>query len=193
MRNRIGVERILDTACVPRRIHHMFRVSMLGLALFAASFFVGNSRATVLDFNNLQPQEQILDYYNGGFGNMGSGPGPNYGITFSPDFITTDQGVSFGPEALQGATLTTTMGVMDVEGGFSGFFSFYYVSTETENPDSVILYSGLDGTGLDVGTFALPAVGLFSPAGLLAPEFHSAVFLGAPDTLVIDNVTSLLR
>jgi len=81
----------------------------------------------VLDFNNLQIGEQVLGYYNGGDGSLGTGPGPNLGITFTSDFVTVAQGV-FGPP-FQGEELTSTSGTMDVLpafGGTGGTFSFYY-------------------------------------------------------------------
>ena len=41
----------------------------------------------VLTFNGLQNREEVLNYYDGGTGSLGSGPGTNYGITFTPSFI----------------------------------------------------------------------------------------------------------
>jgi len=35
----------------------------------------------------LQLGEEILSYNDGGFGRLGSGPGPSYGITFSPEAV----------------------------------------------------------------------------------------------------------
>ena len=48
--------------------------------------------ADPLDFNNLQIGEEVLGYYDGGFGSLGTGPGPNLGITFTSDFVTVAQG-----------------------------------------------------------------------------------------------------
>jgi hypothetical protein len=39
--------------------------------------------APVLTFEGLKNFEQVENYYNGGNGSLGSGPGPDYGITFS--------------------------------------------------------------------------------------------------------------
>ncbi len=41
----------------------------------------------VLDFEGVGNLEQILDFYDGGYGGYGSGPGPDYGITFGPDAL----------------------------------------------------------------------------------------------------------
>ena len=82
------------------------------------------AHADVMDFNALQPGEAVQGYYNGGFGSMGTGPGPNFGITFTNDFVTVADGV-FGPP-LRAEELTGGSGIMDVPAGFSGPFSFYY-------------------------------------------------------------------
>src|SRR3982750_143776 len=80
------------------------------------------SHGAQLDFNTLQVGEEVRGYYNGGFGSMGAGPGPNLGVTFSNDFVTVNDGV-FGPPFLA-EELTSGSGIMDLEGGFSGAFSF---------------------------------------------------------------------
>ena len=144
------------------------------------------------DFNDLQIGEEVLGYYDGGFGSLGTGPGPNLGVTFTADFVTVAQGV-FGPP-FQGEELTSTSGIMDVLpafGGDGGDFSFYYTNL---GPDDglVSLYSGLDGTGSLVTTISLPPTPTFSAAspleGLPGP-FESAIFAGTAGTLVFDNVT----
>jgi len=57
----------------------------------------------VLTFEGFGDQEEIRDYYNGGVGSLGSGPGPSYGISFSSNalaIIDEDAGGSgnFGGE-----------------------------------------------------------------------------------------------
>ena len=144
-----------------------------------------------LDFNNLQIGEQVLGYYDGGIGSLGTGPGPNLGITFTSDFVTVAQGV-FGPP-LQGEELTGTSGTMDVVPGFSGPFSFYYTNS---GPDGTVnLYSGPDGGGSLLGTIALPTFlsppnTFFNAGGEFEPvPFESAVFTGTEGALVFDNIT----
>jgi hypothetical protein len=146
---------------------------------------VVTASADQLDFNNLQIGEEVLGYYDGGFGSLGTGPGPSLGITFSSDFVTVAQG-AFGPP-FQGEELTSTSGTMDVVPGFSGPFSFYYTNSGTLG--TVNLYSGLDGGGSLVGTIALPRSLIFAAAGIAAPPFESAIFTGTPSALVFDNVT----
>ncbi len=143
-----------------------------------------------LDFSNLQIGEEVLGYYSGGFGSLGTGPGPNLGlgITFTSDFVTGPLGV-FPDLAQQSEQLTSASGTMDVAAGFSGPFSFYYINM-SDAPSSVLLYSGLDGTGSQLGALALPAVGSFFAQGLdLMVPFESAVFNGTPNALVFGNIT----
>ncbi len=138
-----------------------------------------------LDFNSLQIDEEVLGYYNGGLGSLGTGPGPNLGITFTSDFQTVPVGV-FGPPELS-EQLTSDSGTMNVAGGFSGAFSFYYDSTSSQ-PSSLLLYSGLDGTGSLVESLPLPVPFGFAASGLeVAVPFESAVFNGSG--LVLDNIT----
>jgi len=144
------------------------------------------ARADVLDFNNLQIGEQVLGYYDGGKGSLGTGPGPNFGITFTSDFVTVDQGV-FGPP-FQGEELTSTSGIMDVAQGFSGSFSFYYTNLGADA--SVKLYTGIDGGGTLLDTITLGTSATFAATGAVeAQQFESAVFAGDATTLVFDNIT----
>ncbi len=46
----------------------------------------------VLTFEGFQQNEEILSYYNGGHGSLGSGPGPNYGITFGTSALALNSG-----------------------------------------------------------------------------------------------------
>jgi hypothetical protein len=147
----------------------------LGVALANADPIVS------LDFNDLQVDEEVLGYYSGGLGSLGTGPGPDLGISFTSDFVTVPFGV-FGPPDLS-EQLTSDSGTMNVAAGFSGGFSFYYA-----NSGSLLLYSGLDGTGSLVGSLLLPDNGGFGATGLeqLIP-FESAVFSG--NGLMLDNIT----
>ena len=40
------------------------------------------AQVPILTFEGLRDSEPIFNYYDGGYGGNGSGPGPNYGITF---------------------------------------------------------------------------------------------------------------
>jgi hypothetical protein len=155
-------------------------LTLLSLTVLCASADV------TLDFNNLQVGEQVLGYYNGGFGSVGTGPGPMYGITFTSDFVTVPQGV-FGPP-LRAEELTGNSGTVDITPAFAGFFSFYYANSD--GSASVSLYSGLDGGGTLLDTIPLAQAAAFTPAGKFeALPFESAVFSGTAGELIFDNIT----
>jgi hypothetical protein len=122
----------------------------------------GQSRAaTVLTFAGLQDLEPILNYYDGGFGGDGSGPGPNYGVIFGSDSLAIIQEAAGGsgnfinnPTGVTVAFFLSGPGdVMDVPGGFNTGFSFYY--SAPYYPGSVTVWSGLDGTGTLLATLDL--------------------------------------
>ena len=104
-----------------------------------------------------------MNYYNGGFGSLGSGPGPNFGITFGPDAIAcnggatgscnTDQ-IPGGPGAQIAFFLTGPGDVVDKASGFDTGFSFFY--SAINNPGEVTVWSGLDGTGTMLADLNLP-------------------------------------
>ena len=94
---------------------------------------VGAQASIVLDFAGLQNLEPIMNYYNGGLGGLGSGPGPNLGIVFGADslaIISADRGgtgnYSLNPGVNIASFLTGTGDIMDVAAGFDTGFSFYY-------------------------------------------------------------------
>ena len=123
------------------------------------------SATIVLNFAGLNgtAEEPILNYYNGGFGGDGSGPGPNYGITFGSDAIACNGGASGtcnvdqipgGPGAQIAFFLSGPGDVMDRASGFTTGFSFYY--SAINNPGEVTVWSGLDGTGTMLADISLP-------------------------------------
>lgn len=65
---------------------NLLKYAMVGAAFVLCSAAQGRASIT-LTFEGLQDNEQVLNYYNGGFGGNGSGPGPNYGITFGSDSL----------------------------------------------------------------------------------------------------------
>ena len=78
-----------------------------------------NALASVftLNFSGLQNNEEVLSYYNGGTGSLGSGPGPSYGITFSPSFVAIASAPPYGPSEV--GSLTGSPATMDVSGGLA--------------------------------------------------------------------------
>jgi hypothetical protein len=139
-----------------------------------------------LTFNELKIGEQLLAFYNGGFGSSGTGAGPSFGISFTPDFITAEGGVIFPDfRILQSGMLATSSGVVNISGGYGGIFSFYYMTSQSSGAE---LFSGLNGSGSLVGVLPLPVTSIWTPAGANAsPQFQSIVFTGTG--LAIDNIT----
>ena len=48
-----------------------------------------------LTFDGFLNDETILTYYMGGFGSLGSGPGPAFGITFTPGLVADPTPIFF--------------------------------------------------------------------------------------------------
>ena len=164
-------------------------------------------RSFVLDFEGLRDQEGVEDFYNGGYGSLGSGPGADYGVTFPANalaLIDSDAGGSgnFGGEPSPDTILFFTVGsstTMNVAAGFDTGFSLYY--SAINHSGSVSVYDGFDGTGNLLATLNLPVTlsdggdptGLFSPFYAVGVDFtgigHSIVFAGAANDIGFDDIT----
>ena len=177
-------------------------IAILALTLVIGA--VGASATEVLSFSGFQqPYEQILSYYDGGYGGSGSGPGPNYGIVFGADALALPNGYSsnVGSEPF-GATgsmifLSGTGDVMDVAGGFTTGFSFFY--SAPYYPGAVQVYSGLDGTGTLLATLNLSETSSYcgsedyscwATVGVSFPgTAESAIFTGTANYIAFSDVT----
>ncbi|WP_165795077.1 PEP-CTERM sorting domain-containing protein [Solimicrobium silvestre] len=154
--------------CIIQYRNHMnltLKRVLLVLALSVASLWVTSATAQVLNFAGLKgsAEEPVLNYYNGGLGGDGSGPGTNYGITFSANALTCSgypSGVCNTGEIPGGAGanavffLSGAADTMDVLNGFNTGFSFYYSSPS--DAAFVNVWSGLDDTGTLLATIDLP-------------------------------------
>ena len=172
----------------------MKKLALLSTALTAALVLSGSARASiVLTFEGLGQQEQIANYYNGGFGGSGSGPGPNYGITFGNNSLALTSG-NYGnnPSGVTIAFFLNGSGdIMDKASGFTTGFSFYYAAYAA---GSVTVWSGLDGTGTLLASLALPvtpnAAYVWNPIGVtFSGTAESAVFGGSANQIGFDNIT----
>lgn len=145
-----------------RRNHMKFKLVAACLLIAASLGFASTANATItLTFVGLQNGEQILNYYDGGFGGLGSGPGPSDGITFEANsraLISVDDG---GTGGFNGAPYDTVAifrtgpgDVMNVASGFTTGLSFFYSSPDALG--SVTVWSGPDDTGTLLATLALP-------------------------------------
>lgn len=133
----------------------------LAAALVAAP---ASASVVVLNFSGLNGtgEEGPLNYYNGGTGSLGSGPGPNYGVVFGSDALSCSgqPGGTCNTAMIPGGTganalffLTGPGDVMNVAAGFTTGFSFFYSAPIF--PGTVSVYSGLNGTGTLLATLAL--------------------------------------
>jgi len=136
-----------------------------------------------LTFDGFLNDEAILTYYMGGFGSLGSGPGPAFGITFTPGLVADPTRLLFGPSA----RITGTSATMNLDSAFPGLVSFYFAGNGT-----VSFFSGQNGSGTQLSSFglvsmSLPSTGTFG-ASLL--PFQSAVFTPAVgSTLRLDSIS----
>jgi hypothetical protein len=158
----------------------------------------------------LQNLEPIDNYYNGGLGGFGSGPGPNYGITFTPDSLAVISGSAPGGSGnFSGSPtmptiaffLTGSGDTMDVPAGFDTGFSFYY--SAVVYPGVVNVYDGLNGTGNLLASLDLPITpsggspectyGSYCPWVPIGVSFtgvaQSVVFAGTANYIGFDNIT----
>jgi PEP-CTERM motif len=166
----------------------------------------------VLTFEGLQNNEQVLNYYNGGLGGNGSGPGPNYGIVFGSDSLAIISEAAGGTGNFDGAPSMPTVlyflsgpgDVMNVAAGFTTGFSFFYSSPFATG--SVTVYSGLNDTGTVLASLSLPSTpngttfgppcsGLYNycpwiPVGVsFSGTAMSVDFSGTANFIAFDNVT----
>lgn len=119
----------------------------------------GWAASTVLTFEGLLNGEQVLQFYNGGAGSLGS-VGPDYDIEFGSAALANrdaDAGGSgnFANEPSPDTIVFFIGGtgvVMNVPTGMQDGFSFFYSSVASA---SVTVYDGLDATGTVLATLPL--------------------------------------
>lgn len=171
----------------------------------SSSAFAGN---VTLDLSGLQNNEAIENFFNGGYGGNGSGPGPNDGITFSNNSLAIisvanggDGNFQFNPSGGPAAYFTGGSGdILDEASGFTTGFSFYYSSAQA---GTVTVWSGLDGTGTELASVDLSAQGntdcaagssLFfcnwtAAGATFAGTAESVDFGGVEDEVGFDDIT----
>ena len=166
-----------------------FRGTLLGGAAWVA-LMVPQAHATTLTFEGLQNGEAIDNYYDSGFGGSGSGPGPNYGITFTPNSLARN--INSPTPVPPGNTVAFFIGAgdyMNKAAGFGTSLSFYYYNPGTA-PGTVTVYSGLNGTGNALLTLTLSPDFGFDAAGDFFPGTAESVdFSGSANNIYFDNVT----
>jgi hypothetical protein len=180
------------------------------LSLFAVERASANTIVLTFDQLNSSVNEGPASYYAGGFGSAGTGPGPNYGITFSDNTITgcVQPNACANTNSAEAPSnpniiffLTGNAATMDVAGGFNTGFSFFYSSVNV--PAQVVVYSGLDETGSVLATINLPVTPADGDAGCFGEPYcpyspigvtfdgtaMSVDFGGTENQVGFDNIT----
>jgi hypothetical protein len=183
--------------------------AVAGISLISA--LAMNADVITLTFEGLKDQESVNNFYNGGLGGSGSGPGPSDGITFTSDSLALISNTAGGGGNFDGQPSGTTIvfflsgagDTMNIAGGFTTGFSFYYSSPFFVG--SINVYSGLNGTGTILTTLVLPE----TPAGegtapcnsfdqycpwvpfgvSFSGTAESVVFSGTANQIGFDNIT----
>jgi hypothetical protein len=179
-------------------------------AAFATAAIAVSAHANpiTLNFDGLSDGEYVGSYYAGGSGSLGSGPGPNYGITFSSDaFVGSQSGSLSGVVALAPSPPNvlgfdgTGTATMDT-GGFTTGLSFYYSSLTV--PAIINIWSGLDDTGVLLASLSLPFTNAngdpvcngapFCPFSVIGISFNGTAMSvdlasGAAGFIAFDNLT----
>jgi uncharacterized phage protein (TIGR02218 family)/uncharacterized protein (TIGR02217 family) len=172
----------------------------------------GESEFILLDFEGLQNLEQVLNFYNGGTGSLGSS-GTNYGVSFSNNTYASDQNSPLSNTAgLPSPVISITFlgtneteSIMNVAGGFNTGFSFFYSAPFLLFPAFVEIYDELDGTGTLLATLNLPTTPdsstdpACSPGDYFCPFVFTGVsftgtarsvkFIGTANLVAFDNIT----
>ncbi len=181
------------------------------VALFFAAQVAMAGTVHTLTFDQLNgaSEEEILNYYNGGFGSLGSGPGPSWGITFNSNALALESEDQGGPGNFTNEPsccnimffLTGTGDVLNDASGITTGFSFYYSGNSEVGNGSVDIYTGLNGTGTLLASFVVdtsltplctsgPAYCVWEPDGVaFSGTAESVVFGGAANYIGWDNVT----
>jgi hypothetical protein len=174
-------------------------ILLLGLATIVMPIM--QAGVVTLTFEGLQNNEAIDNYYNGGLGGNGSGPGPSDGIVFGSDSLAlisnADGGSGNFSNNPSGDTVMYFLSgpgdVMNVAGGFNTGFSFFY-SDQVGFTGSVQVFSGLNGTGTLLANLSLPSTPnpytVFVPIGVtFAGTAESVIFGGSANFIAFDNIT----
>src|SRR5271168_2507841 len=128
-----------------------FKMLMIAGALLLMGARTAKAGTVVLTFAGLGDEESVNNYYNGGLGGSGSGPGPNYGITFTSDSLAIISNTAGGTGNFvnnpSGDTILFFLNgagdTMNVAAGFTTGFSFFCSAGVVAG--TVDVYSGLNG------------------------------------------------
>jgi hypothetical protein len=157
----------------------------------------------IVTFGSLKNLEYINDFYSGGTGSLGSGPGPNFGLQFTTNaqaIVSASKGGSgnfiHNPggypvmffQTGRNVTITPTNGIQ------TGLY-FYYSAIQ---PGVATMYAGPNGTGNILASITLTPnntgcltykLCVWSPVGVpLTATAGSISFAGVPNYLAIGTM-----
>jgi len=177
--------------------------ALLVLFLLSASL-AGASSVDLLTFEGLKNGQMVGNFYNGG----GSAATPNFGVTFSSSVYAlwpvfeggagNFSATLLGTPAIfiNGITGSSSIGSMNVTGGFNSGINFFYTAAFKE---TITVWSGANGTGTILATLAVgpndsncTTVGFcnWSDIGLsFSGTAQSVTFSGPANTLGISDIT----
>lgn len=164
---------------------------MRGLGLFAAGLVLcghASAGSTGIGFEDLQPGEQVLEYFNGGAASVTPGPGPSLGVSFDSNWTVYEL---FRNEVPKGNGVSITgIALMNMHGLDWDLISFYCMG----GPLTMRVYDHEDGQGTLLGTiiveFAHAPDGWYEPEGLKTDSpIRSAVF-EAPEGQIISPISN---
>jgi len=148
----------------------LFSAILLSLMLFLSSAAFANS-GQLMTFYGLSDDTPVGNFYNGGA--LGT---PNFGVTFSSNFLGLVSYANGGSGNFQpfftiptGATVnvpaaifltgnlgSTQTGVMNVNGGFSSGLNFFFTAAFSGGKTATVqIWSGANGTGTVLATLTL--------------------------------------
>lgn len=136
-------------------------------------------RAQAVSFDDLQEGEDVLEYYNGGFGSLGSGPGDPFGLSFTPGWIAFSPDV-YGPDG-KAAHIGPGVSIVSLHTTWATSIQFYYLG----DPLTVNLYDQEGGLGTLLDTRDLAGQPGFDPMfRKLDTTFRSAVFISSGSNII---------
>jgi len=176
------------------------------LMLCAVSAFANSS--FVMTFQGLGDLQPVGNFYNG----SGLTTTPNYGVTFSSNFMGLRSDLNGGSGNfsqtpvgtpaifINGVTGSSATGAMNVALGFSNGINFFFTAGFTGGQtETVTIWSGANGTGTVLATLTLannngscssPAYCVWSNAGVsFSGTAHSVTFSGPANELGITDIT----
>ena len=179
------------------------RIRFIALFLLLLPALLEAQTKGVVNFGSLKNLEFIDQFYNGGKGSLGSGPGQNFGIQFTANaqaIISASKGGSGNfignPGGLPVMFFQTGNNVtMTATNGVGVALWFYYSALQT---GSATVYAGPNGTGTILASVTLPPnnsgcntykLCVWSTVGVsLSATAGSIRFAGVPDYLAIGPV-----